>query len=160
MYKRDLICVCVVSNNGSYMKAKIRHSCKKLVGKHSIFMCPRLNRRKLKDVERIELKIPDPYFISDPTRQWEVVHKTFFTLLGFPNKDNPIGVHMSDALNISIYLVWAHNQQRGGFFGELKKVINSTFPHLFYDHKSCGAWRKSRYSVDNQLTQDNGNKSD
>ena len=64
-----------------------------------------------------------------------------------PKKDNPLGVHMSDALNIYKYLVWAHKQQRGNYFRQLKKVINTTLRHLFYDHKFCDAWWKSKYSV-------------
>ena len=67
MYTRDVICMCVVYNNGSYMKAKIQQSYKKLVGKHPIFMWTGLNRRKLKDIESIKFNIPEPYFISDPT---------------------------------------------------------------------------------------------
>ena len=69
MYTRDVICMCVVYNNGSYMKAKIQQSYKKLVGKHPIFAWTRLNRNKMKDFEGIKLNIPERNFISDPTYQ-------------------------------------------------------------------------------------------
>ena len=38
-------------------------------GRHTIFVWIRLNRRKMKDFERLELNIPEPDFISDPTHQ-------------------------------------------------------------------------------------------
>ena len=69
IYKRGVIVVSVVTGDDSYMKSKIRHSYKKLVGEHPIFLWPRLNRRKMKDFERLELNIPEPDFISNPTRQ-------------------------------------------------------------------------------------------
>ena len=38
-----------------------------------------------------------------------------------PNKDNPLGVHSSDALCIKEYWGWDHKHQRGDGFDELKK---------------------------------------
>ena len=73
-------------------------------------------------------------------------------------KDNLLCVSMSDALNINKYLVWCHKQQREDYFGELNKVINAILHRLFYYHKFCCAWWKSKYSLANQQTQENGNK--
>ena len=116
MYKMGVIVVCVVSYCDSYMKAKIRHSYKKLVVNHPIFVCPRLKRMNMKDFERLELNIPEPDFISDPTHQWKIVHRQFFPLVKVPKKDNPLGAHMYDALNINKYLFWDHKLKRGKLF--------------------------------------------
>ena len=88
------------------------------------------------------MNISDPGFISYPTHQLKAVNNPP-PPVKVPNKDNPICVHISDALNINNYFIW------GNSLGELMKLINATLFDLFYDHKFCGAWWKSKYSVAN-----------
>ena len=62
----------------------------------------RVNTNNLKVVRKIGFNILYKYFISDPTRGFKAVKGLIF-LSRNPNKDNPLGVHMYDALHLKKY---------------------------------------------------------
>ena len=50
----------MVADDDSLMKAKLQHSCTKMMGKDPKFVWSKVNGRKMKDVGNIELNIPEP----------------------------------------------------------------------------------------------------
>ena len=50
----------VVADDEYLMKKNLRNSYTGLVGKHPTFLLPRVNGRKLNNVGKLDLNVPDP----------------------------------------------------------------------------------------------------
>ena len=59
MYEGGMIDTYVVDNAESPMKENIKYYYTKLTEKKSMFVCPRANRRNIKDVGKIDLNTQD-----------------------------------------------------------------------------------------------------
>ena len=88
MYERGIIFAYFLSYDESLMKTKLRHSYTELMENYPMFLWPRLNVIKLKDIGNINLNIPGPEFIAYPTHQIKAVHKSIFTLRVIPRRIN------------------------------------------------------------------------
>ena len=88
-------------------------------------MWTRVNEGNLKDMGNFMLNIPDPEFIAYPTHQRKVVNKPIFPISRNPKKNNPLGVHMFDALCFKKYWKWYDKQQRGNYFYYFKKLTQA-----------------------------------
>ena len=81
----------------------------------------------MKNVGNIELNTSDPEFISEPTHRIKALPNHIFFIARNTKKDNPIGVHMYDALHINIYWRGDCNQQRGKYFMDQRKEFRHPF---------------------------------
>ena len=76
------------------------------------------------------------------------------------NKDNPLGLHMPNAICLKKYWGLYHKRQMEENFYGFKKVNQSLLHNLFDDDKCFGTGFKRKYLLSNQPDQDNGDGND
>ena len=108
----------IVSNDDSIMRALLKHP-----GNHK--------RGKL------NLEIPEPSWLADPSRRTKVVAKYFFTLAALPKSKSTCTT--IDVVRVKKYFGYMIKSNRDRTISEIKIASLAVIEHLFDSHVYCNS---------------------
>ena len=142
--KNRKIVAYMVGDDDSSSRAVVKHSyaAKQLLDPVNYVYPTGPNGLPLDDLGKLELTIPEPTFLADPTHRCKNFAKPIFKQSKRPKKYNKMGCHYADALRLKRYFGMAQKQHRNKTFGEFKRAMRACLEHLFDNHEFCGSWCK------------------
>ena len=122
---RGFIVSVIVSDDDSTMKECLKHRKLKADGK-----------QYKSDKGRLDVHIPEPLFLADPSHRVKVVAKACFLMLKKKVKER-FGLTKADCLRLKVNWGYMLKKKWGKTLKELKKASNAPLEHQFNNHQFC-----------------------